>query len=389
MSENNILIMKGQSQYGVLRKVVDCIAEGFENKGYTVEIWDIEKGCTLEDLLQKMQSDYAFIFSCQAIVLNVHIDNRPLPELFTNTYISWLFDDALYHYGRVKNACYPHVYLDVVDEELLETIPIMVPNAQNVAFLPHGGFTNEHEDYNKTIDILFPATIAAEPVLEKMLPDPMPIELLLIDETKKVLAESPALSIRKALYIVLRKYDITLTTDLLLELDRVITYLDQYTRYFCKVRIIEALLDSGFTVHMMGNGGGYDTLQEKHYEHLIYLGTMDIEQVVEAMGHAKIVINPCPVFSEGYHERIFTSLLNKAVCFTPYSPYLDEHMGGRLKYIHLNQLEDMTKQIRDILDNYLAYNSFIEDNYMYSMANHTWEKRAEEIITRFEQNKKN
>lgn len=384
MAENNILVIKGQSRYGVLRKAADCIAAGFEHKGYHVEIWDIEHGCTLEDLLQKLRGDYAFIFSCQAAALDVSIDNIPIPELFSNTYITWLFDDAMYHYTRIANARYPHVFLNVVNEELLQTIPQMVPDAKNISYLPHGGFGNEQGDFDKTIDILFPGTIEEEPDIEKHIPDPMPVELLLVDETKEILAGQPALSIRRALLLTLQKYELTLSTDLLLALNRVLIYLDLYTRYFCKIRILESLLQKGFTVHLLGNGG--DGLQKKYPDHLVYLGAMDIEQVIEVMGHARIVINPCPVFPEGYHERIFTALLNKAVCFTPYSPYLDEHMGARLKFIHLNQLEDMAAKMRDILEHYPTYSAFIEDNFSDSMSNHTWEKRAEEIITRFEHN---
>ena len=382
MSGNNILIMKGQSRYGVLRKGADCIAMGFENKGYTIETWDIENGCTLEDLLQKLLREYAFIFSCQAIALDVHIGNDPLPELFSNTYITWLFDDAMYHYTRIKNVRYPHIFLNVVNEELIQTVSQMVPDAQNISYLPHGGFVNEHDDYNKTIDILFPGSIEEEPILEKWIPDPMPVELLLIDETKEILSEQPELSIRKALNLALQKYELPLTTDLLLALNRVLIYIDLSIRYNCKMQILENLLYNGFTVHMMGTGGA--ALEKKYPDRLVYLGALDIEQVIEVMGHARIIINPCPVFPDGYHERIFTALLNKAICFTPYSPYLDKHMGDRLKYIHLNDLEDMSRQMRDILDNYPTYGPFIEDNYTYSISHHTWEKRAEEIITRFE-----
>ena len=85
------------------------------------------------------------------------------------------------------------------------------------------------------------------------------------------------------------------------------------------------------------------------------------------------------------HERIFSAMLNKAACFTPYSAYLQDVLGNRIEYIDMNHLQRMVGRIHEILGNYEMYSSqVLEDNYCYALKAHTWKKRGEQIIDFYE-----
>ena len=82
--------------------------------------------------------------------------------------------------------------------------------------------------------------------------------------------------------------------------------------------------------------------------------------------------------------RLCTALLCKAVCFTPWSPYLESNFGNLFRYVNLDNLEEMTAEIRYILEHPETIEEQIEKNYALAMEYHTWKKRGEEIIDFYE-----
>ena len=377
-----ILIIKGQSKFNVLRRAVEEVAEGFRAKGYFVCIIDFTK-----DVLQGMielYGDYDFLFCCQGMMSEWSLKNGtsflkklPMP------YLTWFFDDPLlYHLNRIKNIKYDNTNAFLIDREHIEWTNKVFSDTKHIEYLPHGGFENKEKNYDKHIDILFSANISKKPVFEEIVKDAVPVEEFLAEQAIKVLEERPYLSVRKALEVVVNSAGEKLTNQMLKNLFRVIYYLDNYIRFDCKYRILETLLKNNFTIHVIGEGNS--ELADLYSNQLVVHGGLDIDQVVELMGHSKIIINPINTFVEGMHERILTALLNKAVCFTPYSVYLQNEMGERLKYIYMNDLDKLGSDIQDVLDHYQKYSDILEDNYLYAMNNHSWKKRGEQIVDYYE-----
>ncbi len=385
--EKKILIVKGESQYNVLRIATDEIAKGFANKGYYVEVLDMLNPKEKILIHKKMTSEsYAFIFSCQALRFeDLQNDGTPFLESVKSPYFTWIFDDLLHHLHKVQNQVYDYTYMLSVDEEMQDIAITMYPHLKNIAGLIHGGFCGMEGAVEKDIEVLFPGTISKEPVIEDIIEEPMPVEKLLAEKTIQQLEVMPWLSVRKALEAVMRSLGEEMSGDLLLELSGVILYVDLYFRYQCRYRMMKALLESGVKLHVVGSGT--NDLLEQYKDNITVCGAKDITEVVKLIQRSKVVINPFPIiFYKGAHERIFTALLNKAVCFTPYSEYLDDLLGNRVQFIDLKNLDNMVKDVNKALDSYdgEVMQNLLEDNYRYALENHTWEIRGKEIAEFYE-----
>ena len=386
MNRDTILVLKGASRYNVLRVAADNIAQGFREKGYQVEILDLLDDGDMEKAQDKMlMESYAFIFSLQALYFNVNsIGGRPFVENINAPYIAWIVDDLVDHVDRIQNQVFDHTYLFFVDVEMSKIASKMYPQLKNLGSLLHGGFTGK-EDAEKDIDVLLPGSLGKEPVFDAFVPNPMPIEKLLAEETIKQLNVTPTLSVRKALELVLNRLGEELSGDLLQELHNVITYVDSYIRYQCRYRIIEALLKNNIKLYVVGNGR--NELLEKYKENITICDGRDIKDVVALMQRSKIVLNPVPnVFYKGSHERVFTAMLNKSICFTPYSEYEDALLGDRINYIDMKDLQSMADCVKEVVERFDSpeIQNKLNDNYEYALANHTWELRGQEIIDFYE-----
>ncbi len=386
MKVKRILVIKGESRYNVLRIATDEVAKGFAEMGYDVEIADLlmeNERCVAEKMLTE---EYAFIFSCQALYFDKEYSNgAPFIQMIKSPYISWIFDDMLHHLHRVMHQMYDHTVLLSVDEEMQDIACRMLPEVKNMAGLIHGGFEGSGEYVEKDIDVLFPGTIGTEPALEKFIKEPMPIERMLAAETIKQIEVIPQLSVRKALELVLNRLGEELTGDLLVELSGVILYVDLYIRHRCRYRMMETLLKSGIHLHVVGSGE--NDLMTCYKDQITICGAKDVTEVVKLMQRSKIVMNPFPViFYQGAHERIFTALLNKAVCFTPYSEYLDHLLGNRVQFIDMNDLQTMADDVKKVIEtcDNEEMQKILENNYIYALENHTWKVRGREIAEFYE-----
>jgi hypothetical protein len=163
------------------------------------------------------------------------------------------------------------------------------------------------------------------------------------------------------------------------ELEGVIDYLICWVRYECKYQLIKSLLEAGYHLHIAGEG--HDKIVEEYESQITWLGVTDIDSTVDYIARSKIVINPLmQVFAEGMHERIFTAMLNRAVCFTPYSEFIHSQLGKRVEYIDMDCIPKMFARIDAILSDYDSVQEQLESNYCYAKENHSWQKRGEQIV---------
>lgn len=385
-----VLVVQGQSRYRVLNVAADRIAEGIIQKGYDVEMMIRNESISFSDCQKMLDGDYNFIFSCQAIAFDaVMQDKTPFLNSLNKPYFGWLFDDPLFHGSRVQNAVCPESFLFFIDKSFPDYARMMYPGIKNAYYLPHGGFRQQAvigdhfvADY-KDIDILFSGNIAEKRNIDDYADALLPIEMLLIKEGLKILEKHPWYCVRQALELVLHGLGEELTGELLSDLSNVIQIVDYEIRYQCKYQILESLLKKGFIVHVIGDGSS--ELTSRYPGQVVVHGGLDIESVVQLIGRSRIVINPAPMFPYGIHERIATALLAHSVCFTPYSPFLENEFDCRLEFIDLMNLDGMLKRMREILDNFTDYIPHLENNYRIASESHTWERRGMQLADFYEQ----
>lgn len=136
--------------------------------------------------------------------------------------------------------------------------------------------------------------------------------------------------------------------DLRLAMSNMI-FIDLYVRFYFRGLVVQTLADAGISIYICGKG--WETLKCKHPENIISTGFVNTEQCLLALSKAKISLNVMPWFKDGAHDRIFSSMLNGAVCVTDDSRYLREHFKDEeaLVYYDLKHIGELPKKVEKLL----------------------------------------
>lgn len=368
-----VLVLLGQSRYEVLRRAAVLTAKGFEKMGCEVTVADTVNRDFDVNILH--DESYDLIFMNQAFLFGLaDSKGNELISTIKTKICGWIFDDVLFHYRRVLSNHYEHVMLLSVDGSADKIMKLMKPSLNSIQSMLHGGFISEKIYEKKSIDILCPCTLGKKPQWKS---EPSSLEKELAGLAINKWRVRPDISARRAIEEVLEELGEKLDGGVLTGLTNPVIYVMDSMRYICRKTILETLAEENFKVHLIGQ----QDENEEYPENVIVHGPMDIDAVVELFAQSKLVINPFPcVYEEGAHERIFTALLNRAVCFTPGYAFLEQLLGERIEYIDLNDMKDAVGRMHEIIDNYDFYRPAIEDNYSYALEMHSWEKRGREII---------
>ncbi len=156
-------------------------------------------------------------------------------------------------------------------------------------------------------------------------------------------------------------------------------FIDLYVRFYYRGLVVKTLVDHGFKVHVFGKG--WDKLDCVHKENLIEGGSVDSHECLVQIRNARISLNVMPWFKAGAHDRIFNSILNKAVCVTDDSTYLLEQFTNHndLVFYSLEHVDQLPILIEDLLQHPSKAKVLIENGYKKAMDYHTWSHRAKTI----------
>lgn len=114
-------------------------------------------------------------------------------------------------------------------------------------------------------------------------------------------------------------------------------------------RVIRAICDAGFNLHIIGKGFEAITLADGSHPESTAL--MPTEYCLNETALSKISVNVMPWFRDGSHDRILSSMLCGSVTFSDPSLWLDNNFTGReMCFYDLNNMSELTSHIADILD---------------------------------------
>ena len=156
-------------------------------------------------------------------------------------------------------------------------------------------------------------------------------------------------------------------------------FIDLYVRFYFRGEVVKALVDSGLQVHILGKG--WELLKCEHPENLLREGQVDSAACLRGISKAKISLNVMPWFKDGAHDRIFNSMLNKAMCLSDDSIYLREEMKeGEMIFYSLKEIERVPEIVRRYLKDENARREVVDKGYQKAKREHTWECRGREIL---------
>ncbi|SFB16257.1 Glycosyl transferases group 1 [Acetitomaculum ruminis DSM 5522] len=358
----------------------------FEKMGFRVFMFDYENvKSSLEGLFKFIEPDntIAVSFNFHGISgYEIFLDEEGIYmwEDLKIPFYNIVVDHPVYYYGFLKMVpkTYIHISIDKNHEKFMEKF---FPHINRGPFLPLAGTPIYEESQYKKIkdrdmEVVFTGNFAPYSVCEEAISMKGPdYEKFYRDIIDDMLANP-----KRCFEEVVTKHVTDEISDISKEDLRDVfgnmAFIDLYVRYYSREMVVKSLVDKGIRVNVFGNG--WNKLKCNHPENLIDHGNLDSRGCLEVISNGKISLNIMPWFKEGAHDRIFNSMLNKAVCLTDSSYYLKDFLVNNENSLIFQV--DRPDTIADIIDNALSNENNLQiiadKGYEMAKKEHTWEQRA-------------
>ncbi len=379
MEIKNILIVKGGTQYGVLNVFADSLAEGFKKLHMGISVFDATLGLEHPNNLSAINSDYDMIFSfnCMALDIADILIKRP------NTLVwSFLVDHPYQHHPRLLSKCNNHI-ISCVDKKHADYANSYYSNIDHTFFIPHGGNPSPislipYE--NRCYEICLIGSYQDIDQLKSQIDSfPEPDKSIIMSIISQLTSGSNA-TIEELLHYQLLKRNIKLPDYAFANLLFASSIVDIYIRNYNRKLILDKLTSEGITIDVFGNG--WESYNCKHPENLRYHGNKPYHDILSVMSNSKIVLNPLPLFRDGSHERVFSSMLCGALCLSEINTYLSEEFshGKDIVFYDMSDLDTLASNIKALLSDANLSHKISENGKEKVFLKHLWENRAKDII---------
>ena len=365
------------------------LARTFLKNGHDVFIFDLlDEENSLHKLISFFDKSNTVLITFNFTGISgedIFIDNDN--HLFWNSFeipcINIVVDHPFYYHELLTHRPlrYHQISIDRFHESYMQRF---FPEISSVGFLPLGGtkvksptFPIPYED--RTIPILFTGNYTPPSTFEKHITRLGDDYTLFYRSVIDTLIQEPHSSMEEVFETSLKQEIAHLSEDGLKQCMANMIFIDLYVRFYFRGEVVKTLVDNGFPVHVFG--GGWDYLDCKHPENLIYGGSLDSKGCLEKMQEAKISLNVMPWFKDGAHDRIFNSMLNGCLCLTDGSIYLEQEFTDQtdICFYSLSELDKLPGIVDHLIKNPASMKSIIEAGYKKSKECHTWKQRAEAL----------
>lgn len=372
-----ILMIQGESQYDAISCFMNDLADGFRQLGCRVDILGGITKDALDRTIYFEEYDVVLSFFGITSVLYDAINRNPNTLFFL-----FLVDHPYYRYDWLAEQ-HRNLIVSCIDRNHCNFLQKYYKNIDAVQFVPHGGNLSEKPPKpfaDREIDVAFFGTCSAsneyKSIVDQMSEDIMKI----MDATIARVMQGECIPAEEILIQELRSGGIELSEAQLLELFVVLAFADTYIRAKQREKLILHLAKSGLEVHVYGNGWEKDELAQ--YENIKRHGAVSYTEALDIMTNTKIVINKMPLFLDGSHERVFTAMLNGAVCCTDESGYwkLEFIDGESICFYDFQDLDNLENIIKELLLNLDKAGKIAQNGYDIAIHKHQWKNRAEQIL---------
>ena len=372
-----ILMIQGESQYDAISCFMNDLADGFRQLGCRVDILGGITKDALDRTIYFEEYDVVLSFFGITSVLYDAINRNPNTLFFL-----FLVDHPYYRYDWLAEQ-HRNLIVSCIDRNHCNFLQKYYKNIDAVQFVPHGGNLSEKPPKpfaDREIDVAFFGTCSAsneyKSIVDQMSEDIMKI----MDATIARVMQGECIPAEEILIQELRSGGIELSEAQLLELFVVLAFADTYIRAKQREKLILHLAKSGLEVHVYGNGWEKDELAQ--YENIKRHGAVSYTEALDIMTNTKIVINKMPLFLDGSHERVFTAMLNGAVCCTDESGYWKQEFidGESICFYDFHDLDNLENIIKELLLNLDKAGKIAQNGYDIAIHKHQWKNRAEQIL---------
>lgn len=367
-----VLILIGGSQYNVLFSFARELREALIEQGMKVDYYHTEKYIIEEVKANLIKYDLFISFN------GMGVEHGFLEKRCNSKMWCFLVDHPFYHEERLK-ALWGTNIVSCIDREHVAYLNRNYNNLDYKIFLPHGGSKpNEVIKYEfRKYDIVFIGSYKNPDIFLDALEEySNEMKSIFYEVIQQVMEKD--ITIEKALSISLKKRNINLSSIELRNIMKNICFIDEFIRYTRRKTMIEYALKSKRKIDIFGNG--WDSYEYKNEVNLHKEITYN--ESIEVMANSKIVLNNMPLFFNGSHERIFTSMQCGAVCITNNNQYLNNIFQDNINIVYFDwkNIEQLPIKINDILNNVNKADNIAQSGRKISLQNHNWKNRAKEMI---------
>ena len=287
---------------------------------------------------------------------------------------------------------HPRKYIQFCpDEEHVTYVKRYFPNVEHIEFLAHAGTPDDKPPIpyaDKKFDIVFSATYYTPesmlPNLEELFPKDSSMYDIFMQIEKDLIANTEKSLIQSVLDI-LDANNMPLSDNAVKTIMRNMTPIDWMVRMHYRGKVVEALVDAGLDVHVLGRGWKNHPSAGAENLHILS-DRINLADTFDYMRDARINLNVMPWFKEGTHDRIFNTMLRHSICLTDSSTWIDSHYedGKDIVLYDLRQLD----KLPEIADYWLRHpdeaQTLITNACGKTAQNYTWVNCVDSILESLE-----
>lgn len=375
-----ILIYKGENIcYNILNIFAEQLGMALANKGKQIIYFDSTVD-EIDKLTEYMYCHFQAVIGVQTFLFSIQMKDEIhyLHEYIYGPKFNFVFDHPVWIYRHLQHH-YSDFYVLTLDHNYVRFIEhyYKIPA---FFFPPAGMISCDMGDFERIYDFTFIGTYGNywEQVL--MMHQMERSKRFMANHFLLLMRKNPNMTAEKALEETLKEYGRSLSDqeflNLLYELRGVIYCVMNYYRD----RVVRCILESGIQVDVFGDSWKQCSLAS--YSNLICHPSVTAEESIQVLKQSKISLNVMSWHKGGFTERMANIMLAGAVLVTDETSYLEGRFDENdMISFRLKEYKTLPEKIKYLLNNEEARRNIAQNGKRKTLANHTWEKRAEQLLS--------
>ncbi|MCR5785768.1 MAG: glycosyltransferase [Eubacterium sp.] len=308
-------------------------------------------------------------------------------NLFTGKKYQFVFDHPLY-------ICYylmqpiEKFYAPVLDEDYCNYINEYIDNTKEAFFLPPAGqegslvkagkptekkygisFIGKYYDYRDRL-----SEIENYPAEKKTR----------AKNLYNYMMDNPGVPIEEAFRITLEKFENKKPGDFThseyVAALHTIRDVGTAVKFYFREKVILEILEAGIELHVFSEQ--WKDSPFASYKNLIVHPEAEYTASLDIMAQSRISLNIMSWHKAGMTERIANAMLNKSLCLTDKTRYLEKEFsdGEDIVFFDIENLKVLPEIIKGLLDDDIKRKDIEQAAYKKALERHIWEVRAKELI---------
>lgn len=359
------------------------LEEAFERMGYPVEVCDLSVGMEerLERILER-QENYLAAFDFNSLLPRLCLeDGTPYLNAFRVPFFNYLVDHPLYHHIGLKSRFFRYavICIDLCHKQYIENC---YPHIEHVFYLPLGGTkaASERSFDQKRLELLFLGTYEPEWKLYQELEE-YPKELRReVSSLIEMMQADSELTQEAALEQYLNMENEYLDREAFAKRLNGDYLADKYLRNLRRKETLFAAAEAEVPFTIVGHG--WDLVKELSRPHIAIRSGIGFAASVQIMADARMLLNTTPGFHGGFHDRVYSAMMNHTLCFTEGSRFARQALsdGKDAVLYDVGRWDMLAEKIREMYEHPKEAERIANQAFLKANGRHSWLNRAEEII---------